>query len=85
MVNTKIISMYVTLTCPPEIGPDKMLDFGPDRKEIWDGLVTLYEAIKRDIILELAKYSKEHTDVSLNPDDYSKFGQEAMKYVERHF
>ena len=30
--------------------------------------------------------SKELTlEVDLNPDDYSKFTQEAIKYVERHF
>ncbi len=27
----------------------------------------------RDIILELAKYAKEHSEVDLNPDDYSEF------------
>ena len=31
-----------------------------------------------DIILELAKYAKEHTEVKLNPDDYSTFSQEAI-------
>ena len=31
--------------------------------------------IKRDIIFELAKYAQEHTDINLNPDDYSKFGR----------
>jgi hypothetical protein len=41
--------------------------------------------IKRDIILELAKYAKTHPEVKLNPDDYSMFSQEAMKYVEKHF
>jgi len=41
--------------------------------------------MKRDIILELAKYAKEHTEVKLNPDDYSLFSHEAMKYVEKHF
>ena len=29
--------------------------------------------------------SREHTEVKLNPDDYSMFSQEAMKYVEKHF
>ncbi len=41
--------------------------------------------IKRDIILELARYAREHPAVKLNPDDYSLFSQEAMKYVEKHF
>jgi len=41
--------------------------------------------MKRDIILELATYAKEHTEVKLNSDDYSTFSQEAMKYVEKYF
>ena len=41
--------------------------------------------IERDIILELAKYAKEHPEVDLDPDDYSKFSQDAMKYVEKHY
>jgi len=41
--------------------------------------------IKRDIIFEPAKYVKEHTEISLNPDDYSKFGRGAMKYGEKHY
>ncbi len=34
---------------------------------------------------KLAKYARVHPEVDLNPDDYSKFSQEAMKYVEKHF
>jgi len=41
--------------------------------------------IKRDTIFKLAKYAQEHTDINLNPDDYSKFGQEAMKYGGKHY
>lgn len=41
--------------------------------------------IRRDIILEVGEYGKEDPDVKLNADDYSKFTQEAMKYVERRF
>ena len=41
--------------------------------------------IKKDIILELVKYAREHPEVDLNPDDYSRFSQEAMKYMEKHF
>ena len=51
----------------------------------WQVQSSIQATIKRDIILELAKYSKDHTEVKLNPDDYSKFSQEAMKYVEKHF
>ena len=51
----------------------------------WQVQPSVHATIKRDIILELAKYTKEHTEVDLNPDDYSKFSQEAMKYVEKHF
>ena len=46
---------------------------------------SVHATIKRDIILELAKYAKEHPKVDMNPDDYSMFSQEAMKYVEKHF
>ena len=28
---------------------------------------------------------KENDDTSMDPDDYSKFEMEAMKYVEQHF
>lgn len=51
----------------------------------WQKQPSVQATIKRDIIIELAKYSKEHPDVELNPDDYSKFSKEAMKYVEKHF
>ncbi|UCE53199.1 MAG: hypothetical protein JSV31_28740 [Desulfobacterales bacterium] len=30
-------------------------------------------------------HAEDHPGVSLNPDNYSKFSQEAMKYVENHF
>jgi len=51
----------------------------------WQVQPSVHATIKRDIILELAKHAKEHPEVGLNPDDYSMFSQEAMKYVERHF
>ena len=51
----------------------------------WQVQPSVHATIKRDIIFELVKYAKEHTEVDLNPDDYSKFSQEAMKYVEKHF
>jgi hypothetical protein len=51
----------------------------------WQVQPSVNATMKRDIILELAKYAKEHTGVKLNPDDYSLFSQEAMKYVEKHF
>ena len=51
----------------------------------WQVQPSVHATIKRDIILELAKYAKEHPEVDLNSDDYSKFSQEAMKYVEKHF
>ena len=51
----------------------------------WQSQSSVHATIKRDIILELAKYTKEHPDINFNPDDYSKFSQEAMKYVEKHF
>ena len=51
----------------------------------WQVQPIIQATIKRDIILKLAKYTKDHTAVKLNPDDYSKFSQEAMKYVEKHF
>ncbi|MFC2018689.1 type I restriction endonuclease subunit R [Chloroflexota bacterium] len=51
----------------------------------WQVQPSVRATIKRDIILELAKYAKAHPEVDLDPDDYSKFSQEAMKYVEKHF
>ena len=41
--------------------------------------------IKRDIIIGMAEYAKENDDTSMDPDEYSKFGMEAMKYVDQHF
>jgi len=51
----------------------------------WQKQPTVQATIKRDIILELAKYAQTHPEVGLSPDDYSKFSQEAMKYVEKLF
>ena len=51
----------------------------------WQSQSTVQAEIKRDIILELAKYAQVHPEVELNPDDYSNFSREAMKYVEKHF
>ncbi len=51
----------------------------------WQKQPSVHATIKRDIILELAKYAKEHPEMKLSPDDYSKFSQEAMKYVEKHY
>lgn len=51
----------------------------------WQVQPSVNATMKRDIILELAKYAKEHTEVKLNPDDYSLFSHEAMKYVEKYF
>ena len=33
----------------------------------------------------MAEYAKENDATSMDPDKYSKFGMEAMKYVEQHF
>jgi type I restriction enzyme R subunit len=51
----------------------------------WQSQSSVHATIKRDIILELAKYAKEHPEVNLDPDDYSKFSKDAMKYVEKHY
>ncbi len=51
----------------------------------WQTQPSVHATIKKDIILELVRYDKEHPEVDLNPDDYSKFTQEVMKYVEKHF
>ncbi|GAH97123.1 unnamed protein product [marine sediment metagenome] len=51
----------------------------------WQVQPSVHATIKKDIILELVKYAREHPEVDLNPDDYSRFSQEAMKYVEKHF
>ena len=51
----------------------------------WQKQTTVQASIKRDIILELAKYSMEHPEAGLNPDDFSEFSKEAMTYVEKHF
>ena len=51
----------------------------------WQVQPSVHATIKKDIILELVKYAKAHPEMDLNPDDYSKFTQEAMKYVEKHF
>jgi len=37
------------------------------------------------IIIGMAEYAKKNDDTSMDPDEYSKFGLEAMKYVEQHF
>ena len=51
----------------------------------WQNQATVQATIKRDIILELAKYAQSHPEVTLSPDDYSDFSKEAMKYVEKHY
>ena len=37
----------------------------------WQVQPSVYATIKRDIILGLVKYARQHTEVDLNPDDYS--------------
>ena len=51
----------------------------------WQSQSSVHATIKRDIILKLAKYAKDHPDINFNLDYYSKFSQEAMKYVEKHY
>ena len=51
----------------------------------WQNQPTVQATIKRDIIIGMAEYAKENDDTSMDPDEYSKFGMEAMKYVEQHF
>ena len=51
----------------------------------WQNQPSVQATIKRDIIIAMAENAKENNDISLNPDEYSKFGQEAMKYVEKYF
>ena len=51
----------------------------------WQSQSSVHATIKRDIILELAQYAKEHPDIKLSPDDFSKFSREAMNYVEKHY
>jgi len=51
----------------------------------WQKQPIVQATIKRDIIIELANYSKEHPEMELNPDEYSEFSKEAMKFVEKLF
>ena len=51
----------------------------------WQNQPSVQATIKRDIIIGMAEYAKENDDTSMDPDEYSKFGMEAMKYVEQHF
>jgi hypothetical protein len=51
----------------------------------WQNQPTVQASIKRDIIIGMAEYAKEKDDSSMDPDEYSQFGKEAMKYVEKHF
>ena len=51
----------------------------------WQNQPSVQATIKRDIIIGMAEYAKENDDSSMDPDEYSKFGMEAMKYVEQHF
>ena len=51
----------------------------------WQDAPTVQAEIKRDIIIGMAEYAKEQDDSSMDPDEYSQFGIEVMKYVEQHF
>jgi len=51
----------------------------------WQDAPTVQAEIKRDIIIGMAEYAKEKDDSSMDPDEYSKFGIEVMKYVEQHY
>ena len=51
----------------------------------WQNQPSVQATIKRDIIIGMAEYAKENDDSSMDPDEYSQFGKEAMKYVEKHF
>ena len=51
----------------------------------WQIQPSVQAEIKRDLIIGIAEYAKEKEDDNIDPDEYSKFGKEAMKYVEKHF
>jgi len=51
----------------------------------WQVQSTVEATIKRDIIMELAKFAKEHPEADLDPDDFSEISKEALKYIERYY
>ncbi len=85
MALRQIVSEKVRYAKPEELGSRLKNVVAEQTFPGWQKQPSVQATIKRDIILELAKYSKEHPEVELNPDDYSKFSKEAMKYVEKHF
>ena len=85
MALRQIISEKVRYAKPEELGSRLKNVVAEQTFPGWQRQPSVQATIKRDIILELAKYSKEHPEIELNPDDYSEFSKEAMKYVEKHF
>jgi len=51
----------------------------------WQAQPTVRATIKRDIIIELAKYRKENPDTDISQDDLSIISSEALQYIEKHF
>lgn len=85
MAIRQLVKERVLYAKPEELGSRIKHKVSENTFPGWQKQPSVHSTIKRDIILELAKYSKENPDVALNPDDYSKFGKEAMKYIEKHF
>jgi|TARA_B100000809_G_C14839025_1_gene423992 hypothetical protein len=48
-------------------------------------LIVTSSFLNQYIIIGMAEYAKENDDTSTDQEEYSKFGMEAMKYVEQHF
>ena len=48
-------------------------------------LIVTSSFLNQYIIIGMAEYAKENDDTSMDPDEYLKFGMEAMKYVGQHF
>lgn len=37
------------------------------------------------MVIELAKFAKEHLEADLDPDDFPEISKEALKYIERYY
>jgi len=51
----------------------------------WQHQPTVEASIRKEIIIKIAQYVKEHPECVLNPDDYFTISKEALKYIERYY
>jgi len=81
----QLVSKKITYSKPDELA-DRIDSVVADHTfPGWQVQSTVEATIKRDIIMELAKFAKDHPEADLDPDDFSEISKEALQYIERYY